>query len=382
MRSYRLSQDQLNFIPRIYDTVTNPDAWADVLDEFAQFCGAKGGGLMMIDLVNPDVSIMRTSTYFSDLDQAWYHETFGPEEVEAYSVVAKHPAHTWITDETAFGRPAETIPGTKFQMENAGVFRRVGTRLNATPIWMDGLNLNYQLGRDNMTPEEDATSQLFMPHLAKAVEVSRPFLLLQQRFQAVLNVLDRLRIGIAIIGRRGEIAVANQAAGDAFHAGNGIYKSADDKMAVHDSALQRQLDQRIASAAEAGHPEDYSPVLAVPKKDGELSWLLEVFPLSNLDDGLGPAFQGAAVFITDPARTDIISTEGIAALFGLTEAENDVCGLLTNGLRVSEVAEERNTSVDTTRSQVKTLFSKTGASSQSDLVRLALKVNLPVDPAQ
>ena len=379
MTSYNLTQQQYDFLPKIYETVTNPAAWTETLDQLADFCGAAGCGLNFGDLANPEISSMYVSKFLSNFNNPEYLERFGKEEGEAFAVVAEYPIHTWVDDETAFQKPVDQIPSSIFQQDSIGIYRRVGTRLNETPVWIDGLAMNYAVGRSNMTPEEDSISQLFLPHIAKAIEIARPFLLLQRRYQAILNVLDHLQIGIVIVDASGGIVSANRAAEDTLSTGNGVSRTRDKRLRLEDAGLQGQLQRLVTAASETDHPKRYAPVLTAPKRDGELPWLLEVFPLSNIDGEMTSPFRGAAVFITDPARKDIISTEGLAALFGLTKAENEVCEMLTNGLRVTEVAEERNTSVDTTRSQITTLFSKTDTSSQSDLVRLALKVNLPVD---
>ena len=89
-------------------------------------------------------------------------------------------------------------------------------------------------------------------------------------------------------------------------------------------------------------------------------------------------FRGAAVFITDPEKKDIISTKGMQALFEFTDAEAEVCALFAEGLSPNDIAESRNTNLSTVRGQIKTLYSKTGTSGHASLVRLALKVNLPV----
>ena len=379
MPDIKLSPEQFSFIPKIYETITNQGCWTDVLEEFARHCGAGGASLMLGDLVNPEITLLPLSHEFAPKIMEEYIAKHTPDDAKAMSIVANYPAFTWITDEQAFGMPGDEIPGNIFTSENFGLNRKAGVRLTDTPIWLDGMSLNFRTGRGNITPEEDATSQLFLPHFAKAVEISRPFLLLQKRYQAILNVLDHLQIGIVIVDAHGNIVMANREADNVLSANNGISPNREKRLQLADSDLQGQLQQRITSASQTDHPDRYAPVLAVPKRDGELPWLLEVFPLTNIDGDLSSPFRGAAVFITDPSRKEIISTAGLAALFGLTDAENEVCEMLTKGLRVAEVAEERNTSVDTTRSQIKTLFSKTETTSQSDLVRLALKVNLPVD---
>lgn len=60
--------------------------------------------------------------------------------------------------------------------------------------------------------------------------------------------------------------------------------------------------------------------------------------------------------------------------FGLTTAEADVVQSLVECCAVSEIAAQRNRSVDTIRAQIKSILSKTETHSQVELVRLALSM--------
>jgi len=84
------------------------------------------------------------------------------------------------------------------------------------------------------------------------------------------------------------------------------------------------------------------------------------------------------VFVIDPTQTQNISTEGMQTIFRLTGAESDICRMLAEGFRPSDIADSRNVSEGTVRSQIRSLFEKTKTNSQLDIVRLALKVNLPI----
>ncbi|MBL4740640.1 MAG: hypothetical protein JKY12_06575 [Sneathiella sp.] len=71
-----------------------------------------------------------------------------------------------------------------------------------------------------------------------------------------------------------------------------------------------------------------------PKREGALPWLVEVFPLGNLDGSIDHHFKGAAVFITDPEKKEVISTKGMQALFELTDAEAEICASLLRDCRL------------------------------------------------
>lgn len=111
---------------------------------------------------------------------------------------------------------------------------------------------------------------------------------------------------------------------------------------------------------------------------GQRTLLAEVMPLK--DDGLPDreGICGAVIFLIDPQVSRVVSTEGIARIFGLTASEAAVAESLANGLNVAEIAEQRNTSADTIRKQLKAVFSKTGSTSQLELLRLAVKANPPI----
>ena len=54
---------------------------------------------------------------------------------------------------------------------------------------------------------------------------------------------------------------------------------------------------------------------------------------------------------------------------------------MVNGAELREVADARHTSLETVRSQLRSIFSKTGVNSQLELVRLAVKATPPItDP--
>ncbi len=373
-----ISKEHLDFIPKIYETIVSAEAWTDVLDEFAHHSGARGATLILSDCKYDLVSSRRLSSAFCPKTLLEYEKLHGEEEADALQALHLAPIRTWVKDYDAFGKPAAEIPGNRFLAKHFGIDSRSAIRLNDTPVWFDAMSINFKNGRGNITPEEDAISQIFLPHIARSIEISRPFILLQQRFNAVLSVLDRFKIGLAIVNAKGSIVVANREAEVAFFAENGLTQSREKKILLKGDEAQAQLTKAIADA----HETNTSTVLCTPKRAEGTPWVLDVFPLTELQGGIDGAFRGAAVFITDPDRKDVVSTEGIAQLFGLTDAESAVCGHLAQGMKTSEIADHRNTTLETVKSQVKSLFSKTATTSQTDLVRLALKVNLPVDAAE
>jgi DNA-binding CsgD family transcriptional regulator len=85
----------------------------------------------------------------------------------------------------------------------------------------------------------------------------------------------------------------------------------------------------------------------------------------------------AVVFISDPAQRERPKQEVLRAFFGLTPAEARVAMMLGDGNSPREIGQRLGVSSNTVKSQLASIYSKTGTSRQAQLVRLLM--NLPVD---
>jgi len=367
-------------ILKFYDALINTTSWHEALDEFAWACGADSASIAIGESLYPMYENRIIGKKINDVfeNREGYNTRFGDAEISAYEVVYQKPVQTWVTDEEAYGKPVEEIECAHFQRENFGVFRRAAVRLNDTPIWADGLVLHFNENRGNITPEEAEVSRIFLPHIAKAIELSRPFRLLRERFSGVLGVLDMLRIGVVITSSSGAVVVTNRRADEVLSSDNGVTKDAGGgiKLLREDDDLRFQ--QCLATAAASSTHNTYSAVMTTPRRDRGSHWILETFRLSDSSGSIDGDFQGACTFIIDPHQQDLVSPAAMQEVFRLTGAEADICRMLSEGIRIEEIAERRRVSPGTVRTQIKSLFDKTSSRSQVDLVRQALRVNLPV----
>jgi DNA-binding CsgD family transcriptional regulator len=80
----------------------------------------------------------------------------------------------------------------------------------------------------------------------------------------------------------------------------------------------------------------------------------------------------AVAFVTDPLRRQRPAQEVLRALYGLTPAECRVALLLGDGHAPGKIAGMVGVTDNTVRSQIKSIFSKTGVKRQGELIRLLL----------
>jgi DNA-binding CsgD family transcriptional regulator len=78
----------------------------------------------------------------------------------------------------------------------------------------------------------------------------------------------------------------------------------------------------------------------------------------------------AVIFVLDPENPPAIATDAFKRFFGVTSAEARVCEALLNGMSIQEIADSFNISVNTIRTQVKSIFRKCDVQSQGELMML------------
>jgi pimeloyl-ACP methyl ester carboxylesterase/DNA-binding CsgD family transcriptional regulator len=78
------------------------------------------------------------------------------------------------------------------------------------------------------------------------------------------------------------------------------------------------------------------------------------------------------ILVSSPVISSEISQEFLIDMYGLTPREADIAIQITSSRTPNEIAKQNNTSIHTVRVQLKSIFSKTGVSRQSELVKLIL----------
>jgi DNA-binding CsgD family transcriptional regulator len=88
---------------------------------------------------------------------------------------------------------------------------------------------------------------------------------------------------------------------------------------------------------------------------------------------LGISLPAVAVLIIDSEAQSEPDLAILRELFSLTPAEARVAGRLVLGLSVKEIAAEARISVETVRTHVKRILSKTSTDRQGELISLMLR---------
>ncbi|MHA1597555.1 MAG: helix-turn-helix transcriptional regulator [Alphaproteobacteria bacterium] len=381
-----VTKQHLDLIARIYDVVLDKSRWRDVLDDVADISNARLVSLFINDFSCTELEIqsVNASVYSPEAIQSYNDEIAKSESFLAQNLT-DYPVGQFVSEEElCLGQfDFRDLPGVAYIKKWYGAYRRTATRLNDNGAWWDCISFCYAEGRGLMTDAERENVSMFIPHFAKAVQLGRPFHLLKARFNGVLSVLDRFHIGVLVLSEFGSVVIKNKEAERILDLDDGLFLTLNDQLKAHsDSDLSRLgMAIKAATATSQSEGDDSGSLFAVTRRSGKDSYLLEVAPLMDSRSEMGESLKGAFVFIIDPTNRARISTAGMEILYELSKTESLVCKMLVDGHETQDMADMRNVSVETIRTQVKSVLAKTRSSNRADVVRLALSVNLPIDPA-
>lgn len=180
-------------------------------------------------------------------------------------------------------------------------------------------------------------------------------------------VLELLATAIIIIdGQTQKILYTNQSADGLFQSKGCLHRDTENRCRAVNSELTAVLHQTISQALD---PSEGHGFMALPRSDGQRDLSAIVLGLPGTHPGNSPT---VAMFINDPESHPQITPSALSTLYGLTLAEANLAHALVQGEPVQEAARTCGITVETARTYLKRIFSKTNVTRQTDLIRLIL----------
>lgn len=185
-----------------------------------------------------------------------------------------------------------------------------------------------------------------------------------------LEFLDAVAEPALIVTAALRIVAVNGPARALLAEGRAIDAGIDDALAVPDSGLRRALEAEVARAC--GRPVAFGAAPVAPPNGYAVS-ALRVRP-GALRAGLGPLLWGGPLALVVLRRTAPAGDLGpvLARAYRLTPAETRLALAVGGSRSLREVAGALGVGYATARSQLKSVFLKTGTSRQAELVALLL----------
>jgi DNA-binding CsgD family transcriptional regulator len=212
---------------------------------------------------------------------------------------------------------------------------------------------------------------VFVPHIRRALGLYRKLNSIDTQAAALQSSIDALQSAILLINRTGNVIFINAAGEQLVRRCPELAISRDRLRAgSHVDTVHLEHLTKRATGADGRRPS--GGALAILRSNGRraLQVVAAPLPVDNRAASLAGSGAVALIAIHDPSDQTCVPQNVAATLFGLTPAEARLLLALGNGKSLKEYSEEAQISQNTARTHLRSVFSKTDTSRQSDLVRL------------
>jgi DNA-binding CsgD family transcriptional regulator len=364
--------DTLNLVGQIYDAVSEPERWGEFLENLAAAMGANAARMRMLDSSHNCHGVIAGSGHDATYDQN-YSEYYSKVDLWNPILNQQNPgqafdSHRLISDKE-FAQ--SEIYNDFFRYYD--MFYGLGGNILKSDHLTGRIGIHRAKSQGPFSKQEVALLKALMPHLMRAYKLDRHFAELHSRLEGVEGALNNSSSPLLLIDECGEVAFLNRRAESLLNEGLGL-SLRHNHLQLTDSVQQLQLEKALSQAVATGahHGTGFGGALRVTAPDGEhtLNLLITPYPDRRVT-GLGLNHRVcAAVFLHQTSALPQLPAELLKGLYGLTQAEVRLAERIAEGLSPAEAAAKFGVSVNTTRTQLRSLFAKTSTQRQSELVRL------------
>ncbi len=373
-------------IEALYDAALGYRPWIDVNRDLRDHVG---GLSLMMSVIHPRTAQVNVLGWLG----------MSPESLQEYALFAPHDV--WVTgyvERRLFGTAAigsqvvdETTLTRSFiyneylQPRRVGIHHLVGTVLPLDGGYQAALGIHRPRDAKDFTPAEAQRLERLLPHLQRALEVHRRLHQVEDARRSVYSVLDRLSLGVIVLGTNGRLLHVNEAADAILRKADGLTRTPDGLRAARkddDRRLQHLVDalrQRSAKMQSAKTPPAGGH-LRVQRPSGKPAYAVMVAPAGPGIVGREQGSPAIIVFVSNPARKLVADLAVMADLFGFPPAEARLVLALMSGKQLPEIARDAGVTYHTVRTQVARAMARTETRSQLELVLLVAQALGGVTP--
>jgi DNA-binding CsgD family transcriptional regulator len=356
-------------VASLYETVLDAGQWNTAIARVAELFQASSAAMFRYDFATQTPSDFRRYKHDADVERLYaeyFHKVDPGRFAGAIAAVGE-----WLSDEQLLDvvAPTQQEYVQDFALPN-GIGRVAGCKVTGDMDSCVFLGLQRLPTAPRYGDAARRTYERLHPHFQRVA-------LLRQRVDALTTshalatqVLDQMNFSVVVVDCLRRVRLANTQAAKAMASSRWL-SLIGQRLACTQADLDDRLKALVKSACSR---RAVGGAMCVPASQAGKRWLISVVPIAQSHALASAAVEPLALIAIGPPAGPGEPSHVFRLMFGLTRMEAELMRVLAGGASVAECAEQRSVSVATIRTQLRSLFEKTGATSQSRLVRLALSI--------
>jgi DNA-binding CsgD family transcriptional regulator/PAS domain-containing protein len=360
----------LDVIGDIYEASFDPNHWNKVASGLCQLFNAHSSGIFMEDYEykNRDIigshGLPKATTLAYRLGLAKYDYTFqlqaaaapgqAQQLVEAQEFKTTHPIYYRLI----------------LKPNDVGFLSAMG--IYKDDEWHVGIALHRSFTAAPFSADELQQMELLYPHLKRALRIHKEFYKLRSQQYSLQAALEQLSLGLIILNPDGRVDYCNPIANVLLQYHQGLKITDQRTLQAHFPGENKQLHSLINQFMLAGKERKASRKQVIVLHHPDQERVIHMM-VTRLDDSQNQETQGkVTLYLSVPNSPFNMSVDVLHTLYSLTPAESGVAIALLNGLSLTQISQNNKVSIETVRSQLKSIFTKMGVKKQQDVIRILL----------
>lgn len=348
-------------LEEIYDASTDENCFEQLSVRLAETLGARSGVVHWrpVDATDGEEEISY-SGHFSSTDMERFGLHFADDDL--WSNAVRAPAalnRVWNCEQLV---PPSVYENSRIYNEwirplGDDSFHAIGAALRTASAVAE-IGFHRGKGQGGFAPSAVVQLGEYLAHIARSLEIRARLHGSQARLGAAAGSLDVVDYAVFSLAPDARVLHHNAAADAMLQRGDALRLAASRLTAVGArcrNALKDAIDR--AGSADAPLPS----ALRIASTDGR-HYAVSVVAAPS------PQGRRIVVAVQDSGRRDRSLAVRARALWGLTPAEAEVALRLSEGASPKDISDERQTSLETIRTQIKSLSAKMGMQRQTEVI--------------
>lgn len=347
-----------DLVAKAFEAACDADGMAEFLSGVADFFGAQQAAIVIAPQDNP-----------SDILSI----TFGIRSEQVCEWFATHEEPDFLFDKFRNLRPNDAV------MENNRNHDpdHWSMRLLGDVVSIDNNNICFmalwrEVGRPPFSDPEVETLRSLIGYFRRAIEVNKRFVNIFSEHRNALSVLDQLPRAVIILGQNGQPIYQNLEATRILNKNDGLTLSGS-QIKIDDDDTSNKISTFLdqVRTPKSDQFNSHRLITVIPRKSGIAPYKLIMYALPfQRSQAIINENQGLAVILIYDSETLInLNTSLLHNFYNLTRAEAALAQSLFLGNSLPDASDRLGISINTTRTQLRSIFKKVGVHSQAALLQ-------------
>ncbi len=353
----------------LYESALDPSRWREAVGLCGQYAGGVDAHFLTLDKKHniPIASVMAGTSFSLQIsdDYANHYIAIDPRQ----NIIRGAAVNEWLCCHHTHDQ--KFVARNEFYQD---FFIRHGARYLMAACVDDNvydhsvLGVVRAVGQQPFGPAEQLAARSFSGHLQRALRLQKHTQDLHTKAELGARAIDALALSMLIVDGRGVILHLNMGAERLLTSPISGLACKDGRLTAAHPVNKNRLTVLIAEAT------GYPAVGGAMFLSGRETRQVFVTPLPAASVFTRDWQTPLALVLVMEAGKNLSALQLMGQLYDLSPAELRVASALLSGKAPEEYAQEAGVTLNTVRSQLKNLFSKTGTHRQSELVALLSKV--------